>query len=216
MSDSLAHRMFLLSYDVDKGKLDAASVLVRGSLLRAAAVVELVRRDLLRDSGGKAERTPAAAFPPDDAFLADVLGAVREDRPRRWSTLIDTGFQHAEGAVRDQLAATGVITAERRRALGLFPVHDITAADPGQVRELQARVRDVVLGGRAPAAHEPDDVVLAAFALEGDVRTAFTGKERRAHRDAAKAAAAHVDERFPGLRKALTLSIAARRTAATA
>ncbi|GAA3365511.1 GOLPH3/VPS74 family protein [Saccharopolyspora gregorii] len=214
MNESLPDRMFLLSYDVDKGKLDAASVLVRGSLLRAAAVVELVERGLLREGGGKAERTPAAA--PEDAFLAHVLDAVREDRPRRWTTLIDTGFQHAEGAVRDRLAAAGVITAERRRALGLFPVHDITATAPGQVRELQARVRDVVLGGRPPTAHEPQDVVLAAFALEGDVRTAFTGKERRAHRDAAKAVAAHVDERLPHLRKALTLSIAARRSAATA
>ncbi|MEV5544324.1 hypothetical protein AB0L13_46815 [Saccharopolyspora shandongensis] len=53
------------------------------------------------------------------------------------------------------------------------------------------------------------------FAAEGDVQTAFGGRERRAHRAEFRKLADHVDAVLPGLRKGLQLSIAARRGAAT-
>lgn len=213
MNQPLAHQMYLLCYDVEKGRIESSSALVRGQLVRAAAVADLALGGWLRDRAGKAERTTAEV--PDDPFLAEVLDHVSPDRPRRWFTVVDHSWHTAEATVRDLLASTGVITADRRRALGLFPVHDIALPDPERVRALQRRVRDAVLGGHDPAGIAIEDAVLATFALQGDVRTAFSPKERRAHREVVRAVADRVDAGLPRLRKALDYSIAARRAGAT-
>lgn len=215
MNQPLPHRMFLLCYDTDKDRLDSSSVLVRGPLMRAAAVADLTIGGLLRDRDGKAERTPAAATAPSDAFLAEVLHEVPQDRPRRWFKVVESGWHTAEGAVRDQLASIGTITIDRRRALGLFPVRHITLAEPEQARALQDRVRNVVLSGHDPATVAIEDATLAALAADGDVGTVFTTRERITHRHAFRAVTDHVDTTLPGLRKALLWSIAARRSAAS-
>lgn len=213
MNQPLAHEMYLLCYDTGKGKIESSSALVRGQLVRAAAVADLALSGWLRDLDGKAERTTADV--PDDPFLAEVLRYVSPDRPRRWFNIVDHNWHTAEASVRDLLASTGVITADRHRALGLFPFHDITVPDPGQVRGLQERVRDAVLGGHDPAGIAIGDAALATFALLGDVRTVFKPRERRAHRAVVKALADRVDAELPRLRKALDYSIAARRAGAT-
>ncbi|TDD55159.1 GPP34 family phosphoprotein [Saccharopolyspora elongata] len=87
----------------------------------------------------------------------------------------------AVGCAGDELAATGAITVDRRRVLGLVPVN-VVLDDPGQARALRDRVRTAVLGGHDPATAGIEDLTLAAFAAEGDVRTAFSGRERHAHR----------------------------------
>lgn len=212
MTESLPQRMYLLGYDTEKNRLDPTSALVRGTLLRAAAVAELVIAGLLADRDGKAARTAAAGLTPGDLFLAKVLEDAPEDKPRRWFALIDRDWHKAENLVRDQLAASGTIRVGKRRALGIFPVHDITLTEPHQARALREPIRDVVLSGEDPAAVPIENAVLAMLSYEGDVRTVFTSKENRANRKAVKALAAHVDTVLPGLRKAVRYSVAARRS----
>ncbi|UMO99304.1 GPP34 family phosphoprotein [Amycolatopsis sp. EV170708-02-1] len=212
MTQSLPQRMYLLGYDTEKSRLDPASAVVRGSLLRAAAVAELILAGLLIDRDGKAERTAAAGLAPGDPFLAKVLEDAPGAKPRRWLTVVDRDWHKAEDVVRDQLATAGTITVGRHRALGIFPVRDITLADPPQADALRERVRDVVLSGRDPAAVPIEDAVLAVLSAEGDVHTVFSAKENRAHRSAIKALAARFDTTLPGLRKAVQYSVAARRS----
>ncbi|WP_243788327.1 GPP34 family phosphoprotein [Saccharopolyspora gloriosae] len=213
MNQPLPHQMYLLCYDTEKGKIESSSALVRGQLMRAAAVADLALSGWLRDRDGKAERTTTKA--PDDPFLAEVLNYLSPDRPRRWFNVVDHNWHTAEATVRDLLDSTGVITADRRRALGLFPVHDIVLPDPERGRVLRERVRGAVLGGHDPAGIAIEDAALATFALQGDVRTVFSPRERRAHREVVRAVADRVDVALPRLRKALDYSIAARRAGAT-
>ncbi|ANY07092.1 GOLPH3/VPS74 family protein [Pseudonocardia sp. HH130630-07] len=218
MTLPLPHRLFLLSHDAGKAKLDTNSALVRGPLLRAAAVAELRIAGLVEDRDGKAVRTAAAATSSAgslDPFLADVLDAVPADRPRRWFGVVDRNWHRAEGGLREQLAADGVITAERRRMLLVFPTHRIGIADPGALRSLRDRVRAPVLEDRDPATADLGDAALAVIAIEGHVSTVFWRRELRAHKQAARALTERVDAELPGLRKALSYSIAARRTPAS-
>ncbi|AUI59636.1 GPP34 family phosphoprotein [Amycolatopsis sp. BJA-103] len=213
MSQSLPQRMYLLGYDSEKNRLDPVSALVRGALLRAAAVAELIIGGLLTDRDGKAERTAAAGLTPIDPFLAEVLEDAPGEKPRRWFTVVDREWHKAEDTVRDQLAASGVLFVEKRRAMGIFTVRDITLMDPQRTQELRERVRNVVLSGQDPATVAIEDAVLAMLSAEGDVYTVFGPKEKRANKSAVKALAEHVDTVLPGLRKAAQYSIAARRAA---
>ncbi|MFG2593729.1 hypothetical protein [Streptomyces sp. NPDC048438] len=72
-----------------------------------------------------------------------------------------------------------------------------------QVFALLERVRDTVLGGPDPAAIPVDELSMAVPAAEVEVSGVFTGKERRAHKQAFEALAARYDGVVPGLRKAL-------------
>ncbi|WP_410653248.1 GOLPH3/VPS74 family protein [Amycolatopsis sp. cmx-4-54] len=212
MTDSLPQRMYLLGYDTEKNRLDPTSAVVRGTLLRAAAVAELVIGGLLADRDGKAERTAAADLIPGDPFLAKVLEDSPGEKPRRWFALIDRDWHKAENIVRDQLAASGTIGVDKHRAMGIFPVRDITLADPLRAQALRERIRNVVLSGEDPVTVPVEDAALALLSYEGDVRTVLTSKENRANRGAIKALAAHVDTALPGLRKAVQYSVAARRS----
>ncbi|WP_328603551.1 GPP34 family phosphoprotein [Amycolatopsis sp. NBC_00345] len=213
MSWTLPQRLYLLSYHGEKGRLDLASVLVRGQLMRAAAVAELAIGGQLVDQGGKAGRVPGRPA-PEDPFLADVLEYVSPDKPRRWFTVVDHRWAKAESTVKDQLAGNGTITVGKGKALGLIPVEEITLGNPHEVTGLRETTRNAVLLGRDPATVPADEAALALFAAEGDVGSVFTHKERSRHKGEFKALAKQFDATVPGVRKALQLSIATRRGAA--
>ena len=213
MTESLPQQMYLLCYDPDKGKIELASAGTRDVLLRAAAAGQMTIGGLLRDHNGKAERTTAAATTSEDPFLAEVLGDVPGDRPRRWFTVVYPGRYTAEATIRGQLAEAGAITDDSDRVLRLIPVHHITLADPQHLHILQDRIGKAVLGGQDPASLSIEDAVLAVLAVEGGVSTLFGLKDRFTHRDTIRELSAHVDSQLPGLRKAVTLAVA--RTRAT-
>ncbi|WP_181776600.1 GOLPH3/VPS74 family protein [Amycolatopsis pittospori] len=211
MNQSLPQRLYLLGYDTAKNRLDPASAAVRGSLLRVAAVAELVLGGLLLDRGGKAERTAAAGLTPEDPFLAEVLADAPGEKPRRWFTIVERDWYKAEETVRDQLADAGLVTLEKRRVLGLFPVHDVTLTQPQQADALRERIRTAVMGSQDPATVAIEDAVLTMLAVEGDVYSVFGPKEKRAHKSEIRALADRVDAALPGLRKAAQYAVAARR-----
>ncbi|WP_026197468.1 GOLPH3/VPS74 family protein [Sciscionella marina] len=214
MDLTLPQRLYLLCFDPGRNKLDTASVLVRGSLLRAAAVAELRTRGLLGDRDGKAVRETSAAQ-PSDPFLAGVLDHVSPHKPCRWFTLLERDWYKAEKIVREQLEAKRLVAGNRVRRLGILPGREVGLADPGQVTTLRENTRNTVLLGGDPAAAPVDAAVLAVFATDGDVRSVFTTQERREHKQAIKALGARVEDALPGLRKALGYAIAARRMSAS-
>ncbi|MBW0102691.1 GPP34 family phosphoprotein [Pseudonocardia sp. KRD291] len=214
MEPSLPRRMYLLCYKPERDRLESASVLARGTLMRGAALAQLAIEGHLRDRDGRAERTRTAAAHPTDPFLAEVLESVSPTRPRHWFTAVEKQWHTAEATVRDQLADDGTITVARRRILGLIPLRRVSGADPTLVRDLQDRVRDTVTGGHAPHTVPIEDAALAVFCVDGDVRTVLTPRRRRENKAALRALTAHLDETLPALRKAVLWSVAARRSAA--
>lgn len=220
MTLRLPHLLYLLGYEPAKDRMDINSALVRGQLLRAAAVADLRLAGLLEERDGRAARADASVPAALDPFLREVLDDVAPDRPRGWFGLVDQRWHRAEGTVRDQLAVAGVITVERRRILRVFPSTRIAVTDLDAVRVVRDRVRERVIGG-ADAAAVPieaapiEDAALAVIAMDGHVATVFWRRELRANKTRADALTDRIDRELPGLRKALAWSIAARRTTAS-
>jgi hypothetical protein len=207
----LPHQLLLLSLQPEKGRLDADSEPVRGSLLSAAAVADLCIGGLLHDHDGRAERT--STTPPDglDPFLAEVLGDVPASGSRSWFEVLESRWEKTEGAVRDHLVATGHLTIEHRQIIGPIRRTKILVTDPGRVRALRERVRDAALGGTGSASVPLGEAVLATLAVDGLVGTMFRWRELTTHKRGIRALADRIDREMPSLRKALSYSIAVRR-----
>ncbi|WP_217169032.1 GPP34 family phosphoprotein [Streptomyces sp. AC512_CC834] len=198
---TLPQKLYLLCYTVDQEKFKAVDLQGRGQLLRAGALAELAFAGLLGAEGGKVRRRTGE--PPADSFAGEVWRDLPAERPKGWLRFLHNKAHTAEGAVRGQLVAAGAITPPEKRSLSPLSSHHVSVADPGQVLELQARARDAVLTGRAPAEIPTEVSTMTVLAVECEVSTVFTGKERRAHKQSLKALAAHFDELVPGLRRAL-------------
>ncbi|MEU4657027.1 GPP34 family phosphoprotein [Streptomyces sp. NPDC023723] len=202
MTQTLAQRLFLLCYSLDKEKFELADHHGRGAVLRAAALAELILDGKLTTVNGKVVRSPGQ--PPSDPFVADVWNDVSADKPQRWLPLVHHKAHTAQEPVRDQLAATGTITVRRHKRLGVLPVDRVTLADTGPVVALRDELRDAVLCGADRAAQLPlRDAVTAVFAAEVEMNSVFTRAERRAHKEAFTTLTARVDDALPGLREAL-------------
>ncbi|MFI5933861.1 GPP34 family phosphoprotein [Actinoplanes sp. NPDC051494] len=207
----LPHQLFLLSLEVEKGRLDQDSEPVRGSLLAAAVVAELRITGLLHDRGGKAERTDATPPATLDPFLAQVFGDVPPSRPRSWFEVLESRWGKAEGAVRDYLADAGHIRIEQRQIFGPLRRTEIVAIDAARIQALRDRVRDAVRSDSEPASVPLSELALAILAVDGLVGTLFRWRELSAHKSAIRALADRMDQELPGLRKALSYAIAVRR-----
>ncbi|MGB8946708.1 MAG: GPP34 family phosphoprotein [Streptomyces sp.] len=201
MPQTLPQGLYLLCYTVDQGKFQLDNLQGRGQLLRAGALTELAREGLLDATGGKVLRTLGKA--PEDSFIASVWSDLPDTKPKGWLQFIHNKAHTAETPVRDQLAARGEVAVSRGKVMGLIPADRVTVAHPHEVRALQERVRDTVLGGADPAFIQLDELAMAVFAAELEVTCVWSRGDRRIHKQTLKALAARFDEIVPGLRKAL-------------
>jgi hypothetical protein len=205
------HQLFLLSVQPEKGRLDADSEPVRGSLFRAAAVAELRIAGLLRDRDGEAERTNTPAPVTLDPFLTEVLGEVTASGSRSWFEVLESRWDKAENVIREHLVGAGHISIEHRQIFGPFRREKIVVAGPDRVQALREQVRGAAMGGSA-ASVPLVQAVLATLAVDGLVGTMFRWRELTAHKHDIRALADRVEQEMPGLRKALSYSIAVRRS----
>lgn len=207
---TLPQQLYLLCYTVDKDKFEATNLQGRGQLLRAGAMAELASARLLSAEDGKVVQLPAK--PPGDPFLAEVWHDLPTEKPKRWLNYLHNKADTAERPVRDQLDAAGVITAPRERRLWpLLASHYVTVHNPGEVKALQEKVRNITLLAPDPAEVSLDELTMAVFTSECEVTTLLSNKERREHKQARKALAARFDGIVPGLRAALRDSFLASR-----
>jgi hypothetical protein len=207
MAQTLPQRFYLLSYDLDKGGFDPVSAAYRGHLLRAAALTELILGGWLGARDGRAVR--ADVTPPRDRFLAEVLNGLAPGEPGHWINAVPDLAHRAETTVREQLVENGEVTVARGRVLGILPTRRITLDHPDQARQLRERIREAVLAAAGPATAQ--DAALAAIAVEGDVWTVFTPKERRRHRAEFTALRERFDAEVPGMRNAVLTAVVNRR-----
>lgn len=165
---TLPERVYLLGQEGREGDLAA--------VVRAAVLAELSLRECLVDEDGKVRPSPTRRT--GDPVLDGVLGTMSEDKPRGWRGWMRRGARSTLRAVRDRLAATGVITTEPGRVLGVFPTTKVTA-DPARLAAERASVWNAIRGtGRVSTA----DATLVALLAVGEVGTVLSRRDRSEHK----------------------------------
>ncbi|MFJ9543647.1 GPP34 family phosphoprotein [Streptomyces sp. NPDC101225] len=154
---SIPARLCLLAWDPAGAEAAAAH------LVRAGALIELVRRGLLTDEDGIA--TPADLDTlTGDAVLDGLLELVRESMPHRWRAWVGLHARVTADAVREQLTADGWLRAEKKRVLGVFPSVEHVLQREDAVAALRQEARDVWRGRGEVSGQEAAAVALAAAA----------------------------------------------------
>ncbi len=172
MTVSLGEEIMLLSLDDETGAAKGESAARWG--VAAGMLLELVMAGRVTVKGGRVEVFDPT--PTGDALLDGRLGRltrwVHETSSSRkvvaWLTR-----DHAKGSqdVVDSLVARGLVTEEKHRALGVFPVRRYPETDGTVERELRARLAAVVLGGAEPDART--SALVALVHATGMHRQAF-------------------------------------------
>ncbi|MFC4531834.1 GOLPH3/VPS74 family protein [Sphaerisporangium dianthi] len=175
---SLPQRLYLLAYDIERGRLTARGKL--GHLMRAGILAELLLRGHLEDAtSGPVVKRPAVA---DDALLDAALQQIAASRRRTWQHWVSKGSGGAVRQVRDQLEAGGWIRVEQTRLLGLIPLKKVTVRDTRVVRRLAATVIGAMRGGQSLSRVEPEDAALTALAAVIKLRTVMPWSQWRSVR----------------------------------
>lgn len=173
--ETLPEKVFLLAFDSRRGRLPGGFEL--GYTIRAAALAELLLRGHLRDESGKARvAKPASGL---DLLLREVWEEIEPAAPRSWRRWIARGRGRAVRATRDLLAEKKVISVEKRRFLGLFPVTRITLRRPRPAHQLAEEVGRAIRGGQPVGRVDPRVGALAALVSAGPIRTVIGFSERR-------------------------------------
>lgn len=174
LTDSLPTRAFLLAYDVERRKLtgDQLPLVVRGALLADLSL----RGCLTEDEEGKVRASGTRRT--GDPVMDDVLRTIDEARPRSWRSWVRRGTRQTLVAVREQLAAAGVVSVETERVLGIFRRTRVTVGDPAVVVRQRDSLRAVV-AGTGPVSDQ--DATLVALVAVGEMGATLSRKDRKAH-----------------------------------
>jgi hypothetical protein len=212
-SRTLPAKIYLLACDVDRHRLRGSNL---GVVVRGALLAELNLRGCLADSddGGGTVRVSGSRR-TGDPLLDDMLRRMSEDRPRSWRGWLRRGGRQTLTAVREQLVSAGVIRAEPRRILGIFPTTRITVTDPAQVTALRAAVRDAATGTGAVSRVSTEDAALVALVAVGELRSVLSRHECRVHADRITEFTERAGSAIPALRRVIRQVKAARAAAAS-
>ncbi|MFJ4671243.1 GOLPH3/VPS74 family protein [Kitasatospora purpeofusca] len=150
MHVTLAEEIMLLSLDDDSGQ--AKDRWAVGWIVAAGLLLELALAERIRVDGGRVE--VADSSPTGDALLdarleslAAWAGSTRSATVAAW---LRKDQARSVEATLQSLRGRGIVTEERHRVLGLFPVRRFPEADGTVERELRERLDRVVLEGAEP------------------------------------------------------------------
>lgn len=178
MAVSLGEEIMLLSLDDTTGAAKGEGAARWG--VAAGMLLELVMTGCVTVKGGRVE-----VFDPSPT--GDPLLDGRLDRLAHWvhgasSSRKVTDWltrDHAKGSqdVVESLVARGLVTEEKHRALGVFPVRRYPEADGTVERELRARLAAAVLHGAEPDART--GALIALLHATGMHPQAFPGLPKK-------------------------------------
>ncbi|MEU5033694.1 MULTISPECIES: GOLPH3/VPS74 family protein [Streptomyces] len=178
MTVSLGEEIMLLSLDDETGAAKGETAARWG--VAAGMLLELVMAGRVTVRGGRVE-----VFDPTPT--GDALLDGRLDRLTRWVHETSSSRKvvawltrdHAKGSqdVVDSLVARGLVTEEKHRALGVFPVRRYPEADGTVERELRARLAAAVLEGAEPDART--SALVALVHATGMHPQAFPGLSKK-------------------------------------
>jgi hypothetical protein len=186
MSGRLAEDLLLLCWHDERGNAHPACSSALPAGIGGALVLDALLAGTLELVDGRVTVTGDA---PKDPLLAEVVTAVQgARRPPTMQKLIQRmGTSGRVNAVAERLAAAGVLRADERKVLWLFPVRRYPVADAGAVDEVRAQVRSLLAGEREPSPDDAHDTLLAALAEPtGATRVLFD--DRSGRRDAERRA----------------------------
>ncbi|MEU0899309.1 GOLPH3/VPS74 family protein [Streptomyces massasporeus] len=163
---TLSARLCLLAWDAAGPAAGATAH--RPAPVRAAALVELARRGLLTDEDGIATPVDLDAS-AGDAVLDGLLELVRESCPHPWRTWVTLRARVTFDAVREQLVADGILRAEKRRVLGVFPTVEYALERVAVVEALREQTRQILRGALPVAGVCERDAALAVLAAAADL-----------------------------------------------
>jgi hypothetical protein len=140
--DSLGEDLVLLSVSPADGRVTTAQQLGFG--LMGSELVRLAAAGRLTITGGRVDVIDPSPGPDPllDAALASLAGARRGVRAKGWVSRPRRGIAEA---YLERLAAAGVLRAERRTRLGIFPVTRWHVADAARQAEVKARLDAIAL-----------------------------------------------------------------------
>ncbi|MFF4761452.1 GPP34 family phosphoprotein [Streptomyces sp. NPDC001292] len=213
LSLSLPARLYLLAWDTKRLEITGTAHLHH--LVRAGALTELAQRGLLVDDDGIAAPAGLDAG-TGDPVLDGLLELVRESRPRRWKTWVTLHARTTLDALREQLAAEGLLRAERRRVLGVLPSVDYALERVAVVDALREEARRV-LEGPLPAVEVSErEAAVVALAAAAELGTLAPAKDRRRHKGRIEELTERSGAAAPALRRVVREVSAAVVVAATA
>ena len=172
---ALPDELLLVALDDERGTRAHATELEPG--LAGAVLVDLALRGRL-DVDGRTLRTVDPS-PAGDAVLDEALATIAgepRDRPvKHWVRTLQKGVRER---VADRLVAAGVLRQDEQKALWVFPVTRLPAADLASEAAVRARLDDAVLRGVTP---DERTAALAALVHATSLgRTVFPEMKRRA------------------------------------
>ncbi|QES47342.1 hypothetical protein DEJ50_05370 [Streptomyces venezuelae] len=147
---TLGEEIMLLSLDDESGwakSRQAAGWAVAGGIL-----LELVMAERVSVTGaylGVLDSTPTGE-PLLDGRLAQLEAWMKGRSKRRVTDWLTKDHTKAVGAAVQRLSERGLVTEERHKVLGLFPVRRYPEADGSTERELRERLTATVLGKADP------------------------------------------------------------------
>lgn len=180
MARLLAEELLLLCWNDQKGAVDrrCSSTLTPG--IGGALVIDALLAGALAVDNKRVRGTGTHV---DEPLLAEVVAEA--DRRRRTPTVKKlvgrVGTPARTKRVRDRLVTSGVLRAERRRVLGLFPVTRFPAADPSTVAAVRTPVRFLLTGQRDPGDAETREVVLAGLTKPTNAVDLLVERSQRKH-----------------------------------
>lgn len=194
----LAEEFLLMCLDDETGRKSIADEKLDPALA-AAVLVELAlleRIGITADDQGWRQRGRVRLTdtkPTDDAVLDDTLAYVEESEHKRQQAkvadLISPTSRHRitkglRQRLLTRLAAAGVLSEHRGRALGLFPHTTWPTVNSGPEADIRARLRGALVHGVTPT--ERTAALVALLHATGHVARALPGEDKRLVRQRAK------------------------------
>ncbi|SMP47088.1 Golgi phosphoprotein 3 (GPP34) [Desulfonatronum zhilinae] len=179
---TFAEEILLLSLDDKKGSFlssvpeQALRTALAGALLMELAVMNRIDTDLHALFVVAPDPTPDTT---GDPLLDDVLQRIQTgeaDQPAAfWLNEIAWKIDNLRDRVVQGLVEKGVLKIEDRKVLWVFPQRRYPLLDDREVKEVRARLRDLLFGGDIP---EYRDAVLVGLVHScGMVETLFSDQE---------------------------------------
>lgn len=171
---SLPDEVLLLALRADQGTAACGSMYLYA--FGGALLAELVLQERLRIDGGR--RDPVAVVdpgpigePPLDGALSRIVLASRPATAKTWIGRLARAKNLKQAAL-EGLCERGVLRAEQRKILGIFPRTVFPQADGGPERELRARVERAITEGEA-AVDDRTAMLIAIAAAANLLRGTF-------------------------------------------
>jgi hypothetical protein len=150
MDATLPEELLLIAYNDTTGRQESG-IAELGCGLAGAVLVELAlpgRVDIVEEHVRAVDTTPTG-----DSVLDTVLQRIAtEKKPRKpdwWVGKLNSGIQDS---LLDRLVDRGVLSRQRRKVLGLFPVRRYPTLDAGVESAARSRLQSVVVHGTQPDA----------------------------------------------------------------